>query len=67
MIDTLAAQAPASSISAAQDSSPELNPVQSAETIAAGKAVPSFSLSGAVLQDEVTPKFDDDDDTPSNE
>ncbi len=65
MIDTLEAQAPTSSISAAQDSSPELKPVQAAETIAACKAVPSFSAGDAVLQDEGTPKFDDDD-TPSN-
>ena len=66
MIDTLESQAPKSSISVAQDSSPELKPVQSAETIASRNAVPSFSVGGAVLQDEGTPKFDDEDDTPSN-
>lgn len=65
MIDVLETQAPPSSIAAAQHSSLELSPTQAAGTLAASDAPRYYAVAGAFLQDEATPKFEDEDDTPS--
>ncbi len=65
MNDVLEAQAPPTSLAAAQHSSLELSPKQAAGTLAASDAPQYYAVAGAFLQDEATPKFDDEDDTPS--